>query len=156
VITDPLYVPPKEVMDIATKAGVQIIKKNRDLKEEAVKMFPNMKQELAIQNYSNAMMQNIIQRFKGENVDPIRLMKEVSQKILNTDKPILTGEELPVFFRKLLGEEKSLRSSVLQTVTDLVTQTSNKKLYDDIANIGLKSGWLKPSVGRLETDFQNL
>jgi hypothetical protein len=156
VITDPLYVPPKEVMDIATKAGVQIIKKNRDLKEEAVKMFPNMKQELAIQNYSNAMMQNIIQRFKGENVDPIRLMKEVSQKILNTDKPILTGEELPVFFRKLLGEEKSLRSSVLQTVTDLVTQTSNKKLYDDIANIGLKSGWLKPSVGRLETDFQKV
>ena len=45
MITDPLYVPPKEVMDIAIKAGVQIIKKNRDLKEEAVKMFPDMKQE---------------------------------------------------------------------------------------------------------------
>ena len=45
MITDPLYVPPKEVMDIAIKAGVQIIKKNRDLKEEAVKMFPNMKRQ---------------------------------------------------------------------------------------------------------------
>jgi hypothetical protein len=51
-------------MDAATKAGVKIIKKNKDLQEEAVNMFPKMKKEEAYLNFSNAMMQNIIQRFK--------------------------------------------------------------------------------------------
>jgi hypothetical protein len=156
VISDPLYNPPRDVMDAATKAGVKIIKKNKDLQEEAVNMFPKMKKEEAYSNFSNAMMQNIIQRFKTEHTDPVRLINEVSKKILNSDKAIMTGEELPVFFRKLLGEEKNLSSSVFQTVTDLVTQTANKKMYDEIADIGLKSGWLKPSIGRLETNYQKI
>lgn len=156
VITDPLYNPSREVMDIATKAGVKIIRKNKDLQEEALNMFPKMKKQEAYLNFSNAMMQNIIQRFKSEHTDPVKLIKDVSQKIFNSDKSIMTGQELPLFFRKLLGEEKNLTSSIFQTVTDLVTQTSNKKMYDEIANIGLKNGWIKSSVNRLETDFKKI
>ena len=59
----------------------------------------------------------------------------------------MSGDELPVTIRKLLGEEKNLRSSVLQTTSSFLTQTVNKRLYDDIAKIGLKEGWLKLSKG---------
>ena len=42
------------------------------------------------------------------------------------DKFIATGEELPDVIRKLLGEEKNLRNTVLQTVSTLSTQSTNK------------------------------
>ena len=47
-------------------------------------MFPKMKKEEAYLNFSNAMMQNIIQRFKTEHTDPVKLINEVSKKILNS------------------------------------------------------------------------
>ena len=154
VITNPLYEPSAEVLANASKAGVQIIKKNKDMKEEALAMFPNLKAEEAYYNFSEALMKNIIRNFKSVDKDPIQLINEVSKNILRSDKLLLTGEELPKVFRQLLGEEKNLRSSVLQTVTDLITQTSNKKLYDEIADIGLKSGWLKTGKGIIESDLQ--
>jgi hypothetical protein len=147
VFTNPEYQPPKDVMENAIKEGVEMIKKYRDMKITAKEMFPNLPITTAIRNYSEIMMNNILRTAKADTKDPILTLKNIGKEILKLDKSILSGDELPVTIRKLLGEEKNLRSSVLQTTSSFLTQTVNKRLYDDIAKIGLKEGWLKLSKG---------
>jgi len=147
VFTNPEYQPPKDVMENAIKEGIEIIKKYRDMKIAAKEMFPNLPITTAIRNYSEIMMNNILRVAKSDTVDPILTLKSIGKEILKLNKSILSGDELPVTIRKLLGEEKNLRSSVLQTTSSFLTQTVNKRLYDDIAKIGLKEGWLKLSKG---------
>jgi len=147
VFTNPEYQPPKDVMESAIKEGVEMIKKYRDMRIAAKEMFPNLPITTAIKNYSEIMMNNILRTAKADTADPILTLKNIGKEILKLDKSILSGDELPVTIRKLLGEEKNLKSSVLQTTSSFLTQTINKKLYDDIAKIGLKEGWLKLSKG---------
>ena len=147
VFTNPEYQPPKDIMEGAIKEGVEMIKKYRDMRIAAKEMFPNLPITTAIRNYSEIMMNNILRTAKADTADPILTLKNIGKEILKLDKSILSGDELPVTIRKLLGEEKNLRSSVLQTTSSFLTQTINKKLYDDIAKIGLKEGWLKLSKG---------
>ena len=155
VFTNPEYNPPKDVMETAIKEGVEIIKKYRDMKIAAKEMFPNLPITTAIRNYSETMMKNILRTAKANTVDPIATLRNIAKENLILNKSILSGDELPVTIRKLLGEEKNLRSSVLQTTSSLLTQTVNKKLYDDIAKIGLKEGWLKLSKG-LDMNMQKI
>lgn len=147
VFTNPEYQPPKDVMEGAIKEGIDIIKKNKDMILAAKEQFPNLPITTAIKNYSDMMMKNILRTAKADTADPILSLKNIGKEILRLNKSILSGDELPVTIRKLLGEEKNLRSSVLQTTSSFLTQTINKKLYDDIAKIGLKEGWLKLSKG---------
>jgi hypothetical protein len=147
VFTDSDFQPTKEVLDESVKEGIKIIKKYRDMRTEAKNMFPNLPITTAIKNYSQLMIQNILRTAKSEVVDPLLTIRNIGKDILKLDKLILSGDELPVTIRKLLGEEKNLKSSILQTTSSFLTQTSNKKLYDEIANIGLKEGWLKIGKG---------
>ena len=155
VFTNPEYNPPKDVMEAAIKEGVETIKKYRDMRIAAKEMFPDLPITTAIRNYSEAMIKNILRTAKSNTVDPILTLRNIAKENLILDKSILSGDELPVTIRKLLGEEKNLRSSVLQTTSSLLTQTVNKKLYDDIAKIGLKEGWLKLSKG-LDMNMQKI
>lgn len=147
IFTDSEFQPPKEVLDGAVKEGINIIKKYRDMRIAAKKEFPNLPITTAIQNYSQVMIQNILRAAKSEVVDPLLTIRNIGKDILKLDKSILSGDELPVAIRKLLGEEKNLKSSILQTTSSFLTQTSNKKLYDEVADIGLKEGWLKIGKG---------
>ena len=147
VFTDPDFQPTKEVLDESVKEGIKIIKKYRDMRTEAKNMFPNLPITTAIENYSQLMIQNILRTAKSEVIDPLLTIRNIGKDILKLDKSILSGDELPVAIRKLLGEEKNLKSSILQTTSSFLTQTSNKKLYDEVANIGLKEGWLKIGKG---------
>jgi hypothetical protein len=151
VFTDPDFQPTKEVLDESVKEGVKIIKKYRDMRTEAKNMFPNLPITTAIENYSQLMIQNILRTAKSEVVDPLLTIRNIGKDILKLDKSILSGDELPVAIRKLLGEEKNLKSSILQTTSSFLTQTNNKKLYDEVANIGLKEGWLKIGKGLDQT-----
>ena len=54
------------------------------------------------------------------------------------DKFIATGEELPDVIRKLLGEENNLRNTILQTVSILKTQSTNKAMFDRLAEVLIK------------------
>ena len=51
------------------------------------------------------------------------------------NKFLATGEELPNVIRKLLGEEKNLRNEILQTVSTMSTQSTNKAMYDRLADV---------------------
>ena len=147
VFTNPEYQPPKDIMNYAIKEGIEIIKKNKDMIIAAKEQFPNLPITRAIINYSEALMKDILRTAKADTADPLIALKNIGKEKLKLNKSILSGDELPITIKKLLGEEKNLRSSVLQTTSSFLTQTINKRLYDDIAKIGLKEGWLKLSKG---------
>tara|TARA_X000001382_G_scaffold32489_1_gene21319 strand:+ start:1867 stop:6405 length:4539 start_codon:yes stop_codon:yes gene_type:complete len=151
VVTNPTYNPPKEVVGQAVKAFRKIMDKNKDMREDAIKDFPSTSRSKSYNQFSEAAVRTMITDYKAFTGDPIAYINNISKQLLRKDKLMFSGEELPAVFRKLLGEEKNLRSQVLQTVTDLVSQTSNKKMYDEILQIGLKNGWLKKTKGTLDT-----
>jgi hypothetical protein len=155
VFTNKEWEPPKEIFDDAVKEGINIIKKNKDMIIAAKEEFPNLPITTALKNYSEIMMKNILRTAKSDVIDPINALKDINKQYLRLNKSILSGEELPLTIRKLLGEENNLKSSVLQTTSNFLTQTINKKLYDEIANIGLKEGWLKTAKG-IESNFQKI
>jgi hypothetical protein len=74
----------------------------------------------------------------------LKILKKIGTKILRDDKYrfLKTGEELPDVIRSLLGQEKNLRTSVLLTTTDAVASSTMKTMFDRIAELGLKEGWL--------------
>ena len=156
VVTNPLYNPPKKVVDDSIKAFRKIMDKNKDMREEALASFPAKSRNKSMNQYAEAAVRTMLKDYKAFQGDPIQYFNMISKNLLRSDKLMLTGEELPAVFRKLLGEEKNIRAEVLQTIVDLVGQVGNKKIYDEIAQIGLKNGWLKRTKGTLETSLQKV
>ena len=156
VTTNPMYNPPKEVVDEAVKAMLKIISKDRSMKDEAIATFKTkgVSDKQALNLFAEANVRNMIVDYKTFAGSPIQYLQRVSKNILNNDKVIVTGEELPKAFRKLLGEEKNTKSEVLQTVVEMITGLETKKMYDEIMEIGLKRGFLKQNKGRLDTQLQ--
>jgi len=156
VTTNPMYKPPKEAVDEAVKAMLKIISKDRGMKDEAIATFKTkgVSDKQALNLFAEANVRNMIVDYKTFAGNPIEYLQRVSKNILNNDKVIVTGEELPKAFRKLLGEEKNTKSEVLQTITEMITGLETKKMYDEIMEIGLKRGFLKQNKGRLDTQLQ--
>lgn len=156
VTTNPMYNPPKEVVDEAVKAMLKIISKDRGMKDEAIATFKTkgVSDKQALNLFAEANVRNMIVDYKTFAGSPIEYLQRVSKNILNNEKVIVTGEELPKAFRKLLGEEKNTKSEVLQTITEMITGLETKKMYDEIMEIGLKRGFLKQNKGRLDTQLQ--
>ena len=156
ITTDPLHTPATEVVAEATKAMLKIIMKDRGMKDEAIATFKTagVSEKQALNMYAEANVRNMIVDYKTFAGDPIQYLQRVSKNILNSDKVIVTGEELPKAFRKLLGEEPNAKSEILQTVVEMITGLETKKMYDEIMQIGLKKGFLKTTKGRLDTQLQ--
>ena len=88
-------------------------------------------------------MQDLLATAKAEGFDPLIQLQRIARENLKMDDLIIqTGEELPAVIRKLLGEEDSLRSSVLQTTSSLLTQATNLKNYERIGELLLREGRL--------------
>ena len=71
----------------------------------------------------------------GRKMDPVQALQNIATKQLNMDKFLKTGEELPDVIRQVLGEEKNLRSQVLQTLSTVSTQTANKTMFDRLGQV---------------------
>jgi len=122
-----------------------VIEKNKDLKESALRegLKNGLTQEEAIRESARKNLEQILLKGKAEGKDPLKNMRYISNNLLRLDKFVATGEELPKAIRKVLGEEKgNLRSDVLLTTTEMLTQSTNKILYDELGALGLKEGWL--------------
>ena len=156
VTTNPIHNPPKEVITEAVKAMRKIMSKDRGMQDEAIATFKTqgVTKEQALNLYAEAAARKMVVDYKTFSGDPIKYLQRISKNILNSDKVIVTGEELPKAFRKLLGEEKNAKSEILQTVVELVTGLETKKMYDEILQVGLKNGWLQKTKGRLDTQLQ--
>jgi len=143
VFTNPYYKPPKKLLDISAKyIKNNVVLKNKDLIDDAIEARPDLTRTEAIEEYSKILVKDILEQGKVNGRDPLATLQYINKDILRSDEILKTGEELPGLIKSLLGEENNFRSTILQTVGDTVTATTNNMMYKQLANIGLKEGWL--------------
>lgn len=141
--TNPNFTPGARVVEEATDFMVDIIMRNEDFLEAAVRGVGATGQAAAIREFARKNVENIITIGKREGVDPINALNKINREILRGDDVFLqTGEELPQVIRNLLGQEKSLRNSVMMTTGALVSQTANIRAFKEFARHGLENGYL--------------
>ena len=142
IFTDPSYRPDDKVTAGAVKYMSDLVKNNRDMRTAAINEFDKFKPEAAIKRSAESLVKKILHEGKTNNGDPLEVLKQISKSNLRLKDIVKTGEELPDAIKRLLGEENNLRSSVLTTTSHAITQTVNKKLFDRLAALGIKEGWL--------------
>ena len=144
--TNPNYTPPKELIENASSwLAKNVIAKNKEHKKAALEAYGNKGSvNAAYKEYGKDLANKILVDGRGEGRNPLQMLKFIGQKILQQDKYkfLRTGEELPDAIRKLLGEEKNLKASIMFTTTDAVAALAQKRAADFMAQSGLKSGWL--------------
>ena len=153
--TNPFHaVDPKIKTNAANWIAKNVINKNKNLREQSLKDFPN---DPTFKNASKDMVDEILSTGKTDGKDPITILKFISKEILQDKKYkfLRTGEELPKAIRDLLGQERNVKFSVLSTGMDVVNQNMAKVAADHMAGQGLKEGWLFTSRAAARNTFVN-
>ena len=140
--TNNSYAPTPQSVNGAKTFIKDLILGNNGLRMEAEMAFPNKTIEQAIDEFASLKVADIMHTAKYEMSEPFKALETITRKLGLEDIVLRTGEELPLAIRKLLGEEKNLRSSLLQTTGNIIASTSQKKALDKIAEMGLANGWL--------------
>jgi hypothetical protein len=143
VITNPNYSVDSNSKIFTDAVGFvkKIINKDRDLVSQSINRFSNLTKDQARTEYAKELVFNILRTGKVNSNDPMKALTEIGKQI-NINKIINTGEELPSVIRKLLGEEKNLRASVVNTVSDMYTNIANKQMMDQLSDILVQQGYL--------------
>ena len=102
---------------------------------------PGVSQGRARELQAEEMVREILRLGKVDMYDPIKNLNEIGKFIKMKDF-IATGEELPTVIKNLLGQQNNLKSQVMTTVSSMVTQSTNKLLFDKLASALQKSGIL--------------
>ena len=93
---------------------------------EAAMRASNQPTDVAIKEFARKQVESMLQSGKADNRDPLDVLNFIARQNLKMDDLVVqTGEELPAVIRKLMGEENTLRGSVMMTATDLASQTAN-------------------------------
>ena len=146
IFTNPSFQPKKEVYDGAVNwVQKNVVEKNKDLKEEALKTLKTSKMtdKQAFNEMADSLTDKILKAGKQDGADPLRVLQQIAgREFLRTDKIIRTGEELPDVIKNLLGQEDNLKASVLTTTSHAITHAVNKKSFDKLAKLGQDEGWL--------------
>ena len=140
--TNNSYAPTPQSVNGAKTFIKDLILGNNTLRMEAEMAFPNKSIADAIDEFASLKVADIMHTAKYEMSEPFKALETITRKLGLDDVTLRTGEELPTALRKLLGEEKNLRSSLLQTTGNIIASTSQKKALDRIAEMGLANGWL--------------
>ena len=143
--TNPQYRPTQVAYDNAVDFVSKMVRDNENILEAARLGSPGRNTSDAVNIYAAKVVDDILLVGKTDGKDPLMQLAHIAKRKLQDEElaaSIKTGEELPDVIKQLLGEENNLRSSVLQTVTSLATQTGNLKAYDRIADILLQEGRL--------------
>jgi hypothetical protein len=144
IFTDPTYKPDKKVFDGAVDFMSNLIKNNRDLRRAALDepAHAGFKPEAKIKKFGESLVKKILYEGKHNNGDPLEFLKRIAKQNLRLKDVVRTGDELPDAVKKLLGEENNLKAAVMTTTSHAITQATNKKLFDRVAALGIKEGWL--------------
>ena len=144
--TNPFYTPDRKVFSRAVDFMIDRINKNDNMVDAALRAS-NLPPDEAIRNFATKQVESILERGKADGQDPLDALGFIARDNLKMDDLVVqTGEELPDVIRKLLGEENSLRASVMTTASDLASQTANVQMYNKLAGLGLREGWLFSSA----------
>ena len=139
------YVPPKEIFDEAKEYVLKnIILKSPRLKDSARVNNPDLKAEEAYGLLAESTINEILRLGRVEGKTPIKALREIGSKSLRNEKYkfLQSGEELPQAIQKLLGKEKDLKASILNTTGEMIATMANKRAADKIAASGLKNKWI--------------
>ena len=152
IFTDPTYKPDAKIFDGAVDYMSNLVKNNRDLRKAALEepAFKSFKPEIRIKKSAEQLVKKILREGKTNNGDPLEFLKKITKENLRLKDMVRTGDEMPDAIKKLLGEENNLKASVLFTTSHAITQTTNKKLMDRIAALGIKEGWLFKNGARAD------
>jgi len=157
IFNNPKYVPDKNVrIDAKNWLLDNVVRKNKDMREAALTAHGSQFPRNYLERYADDLVNDILETGRASGVNPVKVMKEIGKLHLRGDKYqfMKTGEELPKTIKRLLGQEKDLRSQVLFTVSDAIAATATKKGFDRIAAMGLKNGWLFDSLEAARTRFR--
>jgi len=102
---------------------------------------PGVSQGKARELQAEEMVREILRLGKVDMYDPIKNLNEIG-KLIRMKDFIATGDELPTVIKNLLGQETNLKSQVMTTVSSMVTQSTNKLLFDKLAKALQQSGIL--------------
>ena len=137
IFTNPNYSVPENSK--VFKDAVNFVKKIKSLDvDDMVKEIAKrdgISKTAAKEQVAKDMVNNILRTAKTDNKDPIQILTRISKEQLDSDKFIATGKELPPEILKLLGDENNARSIILQTVSNLSTQTAYKRMFDRLGEI---------------------
>ena len=157
IFTNPKYIPDETIRKNARDwIAENVVSKNRDLREAALSAYGRKN---AIEKYADDIVNDILAAGRTGGVNPVKILQKIGsdENLLRMDKFkfLKTGEELPQAIRKLLGQEKDLKSQVLFTVSDAIAANAKKMGFDRIAAIGLKNGWLYRTAAEAKPRFVN-
>ena len=157
IFTNPKYTPDETIRKNARDwIAENVVSKNRDFRESA---YGNYTRKDAIEKYADDIVNDILEVGRTGGVNPVKILQKIGsdENLLRMDKFkfLKTGEELPQAIRKLLGQEKDLKSQVLFTVSDAIAANAKKMGFDRIAAIGLKNGWLYKTAAEAKPRFVN-
>jgi len=157
IFTNPKYTPDKTIrINARNWIAENVVSKNRDFRESA---YGNYTRKDAIEKYADDIVNDILAVGRTGGVNPVKILQKIGsdENLLRMDKFkfLKTGEELPQAIRKLLGQEKDLKSQVLFTVSDAIAANAKKMGFDRIAAIGLKNGWLYNTAAAAKPRFVN-
>jgi len=145
IFTNENYVPSEKVVNTASDwLRKNLVTKNKNMREQARKSYPNMGAQQAYKASADDMVKEIMITGRGDGQNPLDVLRFIAKDILQDKKYkfLKTGEELPVAIKNLLGQERNAKFSVLNTATNAITQTMAKNASDFIAKTGLREGWL--------------
>jgi len=143
IFENPMYQPlikeKNNAIDFILK---KVIPGNKDFKKAAKETYPNMTAENGQKEYARTIVDDILYTGRAEKMDPIDALRKIGTKFLRNDdyKFLKKGEDLPESIRKLLGEQNSLRSSVLTTSAEMMGQVYTKRSFDELYKVLKQSG----------------
>ena len=134
--SNPLYlVNPRDKINAAQWIVRNVVRRNKDYRQEARKAFPNVTKDRAYSLYGRRIMENILHTGRTEGSDPLAAMEKIGLQHLRNDKFkfLKKGELLPTAIRKLLGERPDLKSQIGNTGMEMVSEIVTKRQYDKMA-----------------------
>ena len=134
--SNPLYiVNPRDKINATTWIVKNVVRRNKDYKEAAIKAFPNVSRARAYTLYGRRIMENILHTGRTEGSDPLAAMEKIGFKHLRDDKFkfLRKGELLPEAIRKLIGQRPDLKTQIGNTGMEMVSELVTKKQYDKMA-----------------------
>ena len=147
IFENPGYAVPEtsDVFKKATQFALNLIngKGGAVFRVEAKKVFggQGVSQGQARKLQAEAMVRETLRLGKVDMVDPLLNLNKIGS-YLRMKNFIATGEELPTVIKNLLGQQNNLKASVMTTVSSMVTQSTNKMLFDRLAKELQRAGIL--------------
>ena len=150
MFTNSSFSPGADAVLAAKNYVAKYLLKQPDQIAEARKAFPEALDDIsAVNSLAELRVGDMMHVARYEMQDPIRAFRKIVNRLENSGVPnlvdpleIFTGQELPAVIRTLMGQETSLKNSLMQTTGNIISSTQQKKALDALSKMGTDNKWL--------------